>query len=360
METAHAHDEGLAVLAAAAALALPSAASAQVTLKAVMHSDVKIVDPIWTTAYITRNHGYMVYDTLFAMDEKGEIKPQMVEKYDVSADKLTYTFTLRDGLALARRRAGDRRGLRRLDQALGRQGFARPEGDELRRHDHGGRRQDLHGQAEGADRPAHLRARQAVLERAVHDAEARRRDRSEHADFRLHRLRPVRVQAATNGSRATRRSTSSSTSTSRAPSRRPGLAGGKVVKVDRVEWLAISDQQQAVNALLAGEIDYIEAPPHDLLPLMKADKNVKLVDWNPLGNQYTFRPNHLHKPFDNPKIRQALWYAFNQKDFLDAVIGDPDYYKVCKAMFAVRHAAWRPKPAWRACSNPTSRRRATC
>ena len=64
-----------------------------------MHSDLKIVDPIWTTAYITRNHGYMVYDTLFAMDEKGEIKPQMVDKYDVSADKLTYTFTLRDGLA---------------------------------------------------------------------------------------------------------------------------------------------------------------------------------------------------------------------------------------------------------------------
>src|SRR6185503_2236582 len=112
-----------------------------------------------------------------------------------------------------------------------------------------------------------------------------------------------------------------------------GLAGGKVVKVDRVEWLAISDHQQAMNALLAGEVDYIEAPPHDLLPLAKGDKNVKLVDWNPLGNQYTFRPNHLHPPFNNPKIRQALWYAFNQKDFLDAVIGDPNYYKVCKAMF---------------------------
>ena len=57
------------------------------------------------------------------------------------------------------------------------------------------------------------------------------------------------------------------------------------------------------------------------------------MPWNNVGNQYTFRPNHLHKPFDNPKIRQALWYAFNQKDFLDAVIGDPAYYKVCKAMF---------------------------
>ena len=63
-----------------------------------MHSDVKILDPIWTTAYIQRNHGYMVWDTLFAMDEKFEVKPQMVDKYDVSADKLTWTFTLRDGL----------------------------------------------------------------------------------------------------------------------------------------------------------------------------------------------------------------------------------------------------------------------
>src|SRR3954451_20462149 len=69
------------LLAALALLALPcGAASAEVTLKAVMHPDVKIVDPIWTTAYITRNHGYMIYDTLFAMGEKGEIKPQMVDK----------------------------------------------------------------------------------------------------------------------------------------------------------------------------------------------------------------------------------------------------------------------------------------
>src|SRR5881396_1519723 len=79
-----------------ASLASPTAA--QTTLRVVMHSDLKIVDPIWTTAYIVRNHGYMIYDTLFAMDAKGEIKPQMVDRYDVSADKLTYTMTLRDGL----------------------------------------------------------------------------------------------------------------------------------------------------------------------------------------------------------------------------------------------------------------------
>ena len=66
--------------------------------KVVMHSDLKILDPIWTTAYIVRNHGYLVWDTLFAMDEKFDVKPQMVDKYDVSADKLVWTFTLRDGL----------------------------------------------------------------------------------------------------------------------------------------------------------------------------------------------------------------------------------------------------------------------
>ena len=74
-------------------------------------------------------------------------------------------------------------------------------------------------------------------------------------------------------------------------------------------------------------------PPYDLLPLLKGNPNSTLVPWNNVGNQYVFRPNHLHKPFDNPKIRQALWYAFNQKDFLQAVIGDPTYYKVCKAVF---------------------------
>src|SRR5215475_12481915 len=85
-------------MAGALSLAPPPAAQAQQTLRVVMHSDLKILDPIWTTAYIVRNHGYLVWDTLFAMDEKFDVKPQMVDKYDVSADKLTWTFTLRDGL----------------------------------------------------------------------------------------------------------------------------------------------------------------------------------------------------------------------------------------------------------------------
>ena len=88
----------IASVAALATIAAPLVASAQTVLKAVMESDVKILDPIWTTAYIQRNFGYMVWDTLFAFDEKFEVKPQMVDKWTVSDDKLTWTFTLRDGL----------------------------------------------------------------------------------------------------------------------------------------------------------------------------------------------------------------------------------------------------------------------
>jgi peptide/nickel transport system substrate-binding protein len=112
-----------------------------------------------------------------------------------------------------------------------------------------------------------------------------------------------------------------------------GLAGGKVVHVDRVEWLAIPDIQTAVNALLTGEIDLMEQPTIEMLPLLEKSKDVQVVDLNPLGSQYNFRFNTLHKPFDNPRIRQAALYALNQKDILQAAIGDPKYFKECKALF---------------------------
>eukprot|EP01034_Spumella_vulgaris_P019967 gene19967-25558_t len=91
----------LAAAAAVVPFAVPAPASAQApqsALKVALHSDLKIIDPIWTTALITQHHGYLVYDTLFALDDKLQVKPQMVEKWDTSPDKLTWTFTLRDGL----------------------------------------------------------------------------------------------------------------------------------------------------------------------------------------------------------------------------------------------------------------------
>src|SRR6185437_2030770 len=88
---------GIAALALVAGLASPAVAAAGRTITAVMHSDLRVIDPGFTTAYITRDHGYMVYDTLLATDAKFKIQPQMAD-WKVSDDKLTYTFTLRDGL----------------------------------------------------------------------------------------------------------------------------------------------------------------------------------------------------------------------------------------------------------------------
>ena len=88
----------LAAALAVSGLTLGGGAHAQGTLRMVAHSDLKILDPIWTTAFISRNHGYMIYDTLFSKDADLVVQPQMVDKWTTSDDKLTWTFTLRDGL----------------------------------------------------------------------------------------------------------------------------------------------------------------------------------------------------------------------------------------------------------------------
>ena len=82
-----------------------------------------------------------------------------------------------------------------------------------------------------------------------------------------------------------------------------GLAGGKIVYLDRVEWVVLPDAQTSVNALIAGEIDMMQQPPFDMLPLLEGSKGVKVVDLNTLGTHFAFRFNTLHKPFDDPRIR---------------------------------------------------------
>src|SRR6202035_1724360 len=110
-------------------------------------------------------------------------------------------------------------------------------------------------------------------------------------------------------------------------------SGGKVVKVDRVEWITMADAQTAVNALQSGDIDFIEAPSWDILPVLKADKDLKVETLNTLGFQTVGRMNFLLPPFDNLKVRRAAFAAINQKEVLDALVGDPEYYKICGAFF---------------------------
>ncbi|MGH7393102.1 MAG: ABC transporter substrate-binding protein [Candidatus Rokuibacteriota bacterium] len=317
-------------LVAVLAGALPAAA--QTTLRAVLHSDLKIVDPIWTTAYIVRNHGYMIYDTLFAMDARGEIKPQMVDKHEVSADKLTYTMTLRDGLvwhdgqpvtaedcvaSIKRWSAKDSMG-QKLMSFVKDVTAVNPRTIRIVLKEPTGLVLPALGKP-SSNVPFMMPRRVAATD-----------PNTQIADFTGSGPFVFRKDEWKPGDRAVYVKFDKYRPRGEAPS---GLAGGKVARVDRVEWRWIPDHQTAINALLAGEIDYIETPPHDLLPVLKGDANVKLVDLNPLGNQYTFRYNTLHKPFNDPKIRQAVLWAFNQEDFLKAVIGDKQYYKVCQSLF---------------------------
>jgi peptide/nickel transport system substrate-binding protein len=102
------------------------------------------------------------------------------------------------------------------------------------------------------------------------------------------------------------------------------LAGGKRMLVDRVEWVIMPDAATASAALQNGEVDWWENPISDLVPLLRKNANLNVDIADPLGNVGSFRMNHLHPPFDNPKIRQAVMTAMSQEDYMRAIVGDDD------------------------------------
>jgi peptide/nickel transport system substrate-binding protein len=320
----------LAAVALACSAHAP-ATSAQTTFRVVNHSDLKILDPIWTTAYIVRNHGYMIYDTLFALDGNLEVKPQMVDKWTESPDHLTWTFTLRDGLEFhdgtpvtsadvvpsLRRWAARMPYGQLLFTKVSEVKALDPKTFQIQLKSPTGIMLAALSQPSGAAFIMPRKVAETDPFKQIDDYTG-----SGPFIFLKDQWKPGDKTVYVRNPRYKPR-----------PEPASGLAGGKIAKLDRVEWVAIPDQQTAMNALLKGEIDMIESPQHDLFKVMTADPNVKLVNLNKWGNQYIFRFNFLHPPFDNAKARQALYYAFNQKDFLDGVIGDPRYYKVCKAMF---------------------------
>jgi peptide/nickel transport system substrate-binding protein len=110
-------------------------------------------------------------------------------------------------------------------------------------------------------------------------------------------------------------------------------AGGKVVKVDRVEWLYIPDGATAANAIGAGEVDWWQQLPPDLVPLLAKNKDVVVANVDPLGSLGVMRFNQLQPPFDNPKLRQALLYAVDQQDIMTALAGDPKNWKTCYSVY---------------------------
>lgn len=110
-------------------------------------------------------------------------------------------------------------------------------------------------------------------------------------------------------------------------------SGGKVVMVDRVEWIRMPDAQTAVNALQSGDIDFMENVPFDLVTKLAANKDLKLETLDKHGFQIVGRMNFLYPPFDNVLVRRAALLALNQKDVLDALVGNSEYYRVCGAVF---------------------------
>ena len=325
----------LSVVAVSAALtsqALTSQAlAAGKTITAVMHSDLRVIDPIMTTAYITRDHGYMVYDTLLATDANFKVQPQMAD-FKISDDKLTYTFTLRDGL-----KWHDGTPVTAEDCVASLQRWGKRDGM-------GQKLMDFTASLEATDaRTITLKLKEPyglVLESLGKP--------SSLVPFMM----PKRL-AETPGDKAIPEQIGSGPFKFVQAEFQPGVkavyernkdyvprkepaswtSGGKVVKVDRVEWVTMPDAQTAVNALQSGDIDFMENLPFDMLPVLEADKDLTINVLNKFGFQTLGRMNFLHPPFDNVKVRRAAMLAMNQKDVLDALVGNAKYQKICGAVF---------------------------
>lgn len=313
-----------------AATVMAGPVSAQ-TLKVVMHSDLKILDPIWSGAYIVRQHGYMVYDTLFAIDATFAPRPQMAEGHTVSADGLIYTIKLRDGLAW---HDGTPVTAEDCVASLKRWAVRDSMGQKLAQATAEWKVIDAKTFAIVLKEPfgavIESIAKPSVVTPFMMPKRIAETDPFKQFDevvgsgpfmFKRDEWKPGdKVVYVKNPNYKPR------------PEPASWLAGGKIAKVDRVEWLYMPDAQTSVNALVNGEIDLIENVSHDLLPVLTKDANIKIAR-QPVVNQYQFRMNWLHPPFNKVKLRRAAMLALNQGDMLEATIGNKDYFRTCKALF---------------------------
>ena len=319
-----------------ACLSLPLLAPAQTppakVLRMVPHANLTVLDPIWTTAYITRNHAYMVYDTLFATDSKGKVQPQMVDKWSISKDGKVWTFTLRDGLEFH-----DGKQVTSEDVIASLKRWAS-------RDTMGGILAKFITQYEAVD----AKTFRLVLNEPcgiVLDALGKP---SSNVPF----IMPARI-AATPGTEQIKEVIGSGPFIFKADEFKPGdkavyvkntkykprsekpdgMAGSHVVNVDRVEWLFIRDPQTQFNAIKAGEVDMIEQAAFEQVSSLKVTEGVQIVDLSGAGLQFFMRFNHLYPPFDNVKIRQAAMVALGQEAFLKTQVGVPGLYRYCKSIF---------------------------
>ncbi|WP_370690862.1 ABC transporter substrate-binding protein [Falsiroseomonas sp.] len=314
----------LTAIAAVATLPAPAIRAQSVaarTLRFVPQADLSVLDPLVTTAYVVRNHALMIYDTLYGLDASLNPAPQMVEAHQVENDGLHWTFRLREGL-----RFHDGEPVRARDCVASIQRWSQkdPLGQLLAaRTDH---------MAATDDRRFVIRLSRPFA--PMLDALGKLASPiCAIMPERLARTEPSRMVAEVIGSGPFQFRADQWVAGSRAVYERFGgyrpreggapewTSGPKVAHLDRVEWHTIPDPSTAAAALLRGEVDWVERPDFDLLPVLRRSRDLVIEATPELGSVSICRLNHLHPPFDNPAIRRAVLSTVNQADFMNAVAG---------------------------------------
>src|SRR5882757_510207 len=311
---------------AGATLIRPREARAAKAMTVVLESEVTILDPHFITATITRTFGLHVFDMLFAMNEQGEIRPQMVDSWEVSADKLSWSFKLRDGL-----KWHDGAAVTAADcvASLKRWSVRDPLGKMLI-----------------ADTISLEAADARTFKFVLKDPFPLMLEVLGKPNAPLPVMMPARI-AATPADQRIPEPIGSGPFRFLKDQWRPGnamvlqrnpdylprneppdfLAGGKRVKIDELTLRVMPDQSTGANALMAGEIDYMQYLPFDMLPLLEKERGVKLMGLGGIHQfQGNFRLNHASPPFDNPAVRKVMWKLVDQDATLTA-IGVPEAYR---------------------------------
>lgn len=324
----------LAAAAIAAPLLMGAAvpAQAETVLRVIPHADLKNLDPIWTTAYISRNHGYLIYDTLFAMDADFKPQPQMVDTWETSADGKTWTFKLRDGLQFhdgapvtsddviaSLKRWGARDGMgQQLMGVMEEMVAVDANTFQFKLKEPYGLVLESIGKI-SSNVPFIMPKRVAET-----DPFEQISDYTGSGPFMFVKDEWV------PGSKVVYKKFADYKPRSEPAS---AAAGGKIAKVDRVEWTYFPDQTTAMNALINGEVDFFEQPSPDLMPILEANADVTVEINDPLGSIGFARFNHLLPPFDKAEVRRAALMAMKQDDYLIAAVGDQKFWKNCYSVY---------------------------
>lgn len=306
----------LAIFAFAASFALNTHGQSAKTLKLVPHADVKILDPTFTTAYVSRNFGYMVYDTLFALDAAGRPQPQMVDTYKRSRDSKLWIFTLREGLKFS-----DGSAVTSTDVVASLKRWTA--------RDSIGRAMTVAG---AQWRAVDARTFELTLKEQFELVLEALAKPSSFPPMVL----PERLALMPTSSPLPEVLGSGPFVFSRdewvpgsklvfvrnphyVPRKEPpsGLAGGKDSKFDRVEWHYLPDPNSAVAALRRGEVDLIEQVPPDHITPLRGEPDLTIGSGG--RHQAVLILNHLHPPFNHAKARQALALAVSQARFTAAM-----------------------------------------